>query len=227
MVRLGLFATESRFMVDIGSYIGQRKIWPSRGKHILAQYDAETIIVYQAYNHSLGNFAVQNGYFGGDFHYTRMSWIKPNFLWMMYRSGWGVKPNQEVTLAIRLSRTFFDKILDLAVPSSFHPENYQNQEEWQEAIKHSQVRLQWDPDHLPTGAPLDRKAIQLGLRGSILEEYGRKAILEITDLSAFVNEQREYAKSKSHQNLQCPIERIYIPSNPKTRLKLGLDSEPT
>jgi len=25
---------------------------------------------------------------------NRMTWIKPNFLWMMYRSGWASKKNQ-------------------------------------------------------------------------------------------------------------------------------------
>ena len=28
----------------------------------------------------------KNGHFGGEFSLNRMSWIKPNFLWMMYRS---------------------------------------------------------------------------------------------------------------------------------------------
>jgi len=46
-----------------------------------------------------------------------MSWVKPNFLWMMYRSGWGIKDNQEVTLALRISRAFFDSLLADAVPS--------------------------------------------------------------------------------------------------------------
>ncbi|MFM7854759.1 MAG: DUF4291 family protein [Flammeovirgaceae bacterium] len=25
---------------------------------------------------------------------NRMTWMKPNFLWMMYRSGWATKHNQ-------------------------------------------------------------------------------------------------------------------------------------
>ena len=65
--------------------------WPKSGRHILAQYDDETIVVYQAYRPSIGSFAAEHGYFGGEFSYSRMSWIKPNFLWMMFRSGWGTK----------------------------------------------------------------------------------------------------------------------------------------
>jgi hypothetical protein len=80
-----------------------------------------------------------------------MSWIKPNFLWMMYRSGWGTKPDQEVTLAVRLKREAFDFILAQAVRSTFVPEVYSIHQAWKERLALSQVRLQWDPDHDPSG----------------------------------------------------------------------------
>jgi hypothetical protein len=48
-----------------------------------------TFVVYQAYRPSIGAHALTHGAFGGDFCYSRMSWIKSNFLGMMYRSGWG------------------------------------------------------------------------------------------------------------------------------------------
>jgi hypothetical protein len=70
-------------------YAEQMKDWPQTGQHILAQFDDKTIIVYQAYRPGIGRFAVENGFFGGDFKYSRMSWIMPSFLWMMYRSQWG------------------------------------------------------------------------------------------------------------------------------------------
>ena len=109
----------SGFNIETESYAEQIQRWPESGRHILAQYDNETIIVYQAYRPEIGHFAADHGYFGGEFKYTRMSWIKPNFLWMMYRSDWGQSQGQEVVLAIRLRRTFFDSLLKQTVPSSF------------------------------------------------------------------------------------------------------------
>ena len=53
------------------------------------------------------------------FSLNRMSWIKPNFLWMMYRCGWATKADQEVVLAVRMKRSAFDEILRRAVHSSF------------------------------------------------------------------------------------------------------------
>src|SRR6185369_16959702 len=96
-------------------YFRQLRRWPATGRHILAQFDAGTVVVYQAYRPAIGLFAAQQQRFGGEFSLNRMSWIKPNFLWMMYRSGWGTKQGQEVTLAVRLRRTGFDQILERAV----------------------------------------------------------------------------------------------------------------
>src|ERR1700732_4440850 len=93
-------------------YSEQAKRWPAQGGHILAHWDEDAIIVSQAYRPAIGRFALEYGHFGGEeFSYARMSWIKPNFLWMMYRSGWGTKDGQEVTLALRVRRPFFDGLL--------------------------------------------------------------------------------------------------------------------
>ena len=115
------------------SYSEQLKIWPATGQHIMAQFDDGTIIVYQAYRPAIGRYAVQYGRFGGDFSFSRMSWIKPNFLWMMYRSGWGTKPDQEVTLALRVRRKFFDSLLAQAVPSTWDRERFAAEAEWSRA----------------------------------------------------------------------------------------------
>src|SRR6185295_11830730 len=104
--------------------------WPDSGQHILAQYDGASVVVYQAYRSSIADFAVAHQRFGGEFSLSRMSWIKPNFLWMMYRSGWGTKDGQEITLAVRLRRTGFDEILRQAVHSSYVPGTYASPENW-------------------------------------------------------------------------------------------------
>jgi len=162
-------------------YRDQAAGWPQEGRHILAQFDDETVVVYQAYRPAIGLFAAEHGTFGGDFSYSRMSWVKPNFLWMMYRAGWGTKEGQEVILALRLRRTFFDSLLAAAVPSSWDQDRYAEKEEWSLAVGRSDVRLQWDPDHHPSGAKLLRRAIQLGLRGEALEAFGRSELVEVID----------------------------------------------
>ncbi len=191
-------------------YLTQVQGWPQRGRHILAQFDTDSIIVYQAYRPAIGHYAVQHQTFGGEFSFTRMSWLKTNFLWMMYRSGWGTKPGQEVTLAIRIQRTGFERLLRTAVPSSFVAEVYPDQSAWADAVAHSAVRLHWDPDHDPSGAPVERRAIQLGLRDEALVQYAQDWVIEIEDISDFVAEQRRYAQTRAaYTQLHTPRESVY------------------
>ena len=98
--------------LQVESYEEQLKIWPRSGCEILAQYDEDTVIVYQAFNRRIAEYAIANQRFGGDdFDLNRMTWVKTNFLWMMYRSGWAVKKNQERILAIRIYLSAFEKFI--------------------------------------------------------------------------------------------------------------------
>jgi hypothetical protein len=210
-------------MIVTERYTEQVKAWPPQGRHILAQFDDSTIVVYQAYCSAIGRYAVEHGRFGGDFSFSRMSWVKPNFLWMMYRSGWGTKENQECTLALRIRRTFFDSILASAVPSTWDREMFESEDQWMDAVSRSSVRLQWDPDHHPSGAKLERRAIQLGLRGEVLAAFGQRELVEVLDLSDFVAEQRPRLSSAGLAELIMPRERVYRPSDPTVASRLGLD----
>jgi hypothetical protein len=193
-------------------YLDQKKRWPSSGRHVLACFDDETIVVYHAYSPAIGLFAARNGYFGGEYSYSRMSWLKPNFLWMMYRSNWGRSSGQEVVLAVRLRRDFFDSILKHAVASSFTSSRFATQDEWKSAVAQSEVRLQWDPDRFPNGDKEERRAIQLGLRGVTLESYGKREVVEIVNISEFVAAQRKNSTSERIDKLITPLERPYFPN---------------
>jgi hypothetical protein len=136
---------------------------------------------------------------------------------------WGTRPGNEVILAMRIRRAFFDAILAQAVPSYYDEDLYPEKEAWQAAVRGSSVRLQWDPDHDPAGAPLKRRAIQLGLRREVIRAYGQAEILEIIDLTGFVGAQRAHAESGDYAELLTPAERVYTPADPAIgeRLKLS------
>lgn len=193
-------------------YNDQRALWPAQGEHVLAHYDSDTIVVYQAFRESTGRYAVEHQCFGGpDYSFERMSWIKPNFLWMMYRSGWGTKPGQEMIVGLRICRSFFDRLLASAVTSSFDPTRHSSEAEWKVAVQSSEVRLQWDPDHLPDGSKCERRALQLGLRGSALRSLASAPeLVEVIDMSPFVAAQRTNAVA-DWTSLATPLERVYVP----------------
>jgi Domain of unknown function (DUF4291) len=203
------------------NYLEQVRSWPNAGRHILAQFDETSICVYQAYRPSIAEYAVANQRFGGEFSYSRMSWIKPNFLWMMYRAGWATKEGQERILAIRLPRTFFDELLRSSVRSSRDPERFDSEESWRLAVAESDVRLQWDPDHDPCGRALERRAVQLGLRGEMLRRYGEREVLSITDITDFVATQRRHVEGDVSL-LEVPSESVYVPEAIAART-VGID----
>lgn len=199
-----------RAPLPVQRHVDQLERWPEAGEHILAQYDDESIVVYQAYRPSIARYALEHGRFGGpDFSFGRMSWIKPNFLWMMFRSGWATKEGQEMVLALRLRRSFFDELLRQAVPSSWSASTHATKEAWSHALARSEVRLQWDPDHAPSGAKLPRRALQLGLRGSMLAAFASSdVLLEVIDMTGFVASQRPWATDDS-KTLMTPVEQVY------------------
>ena len=203
-------------------YLEQSVRWPASGRHIMAQSDEASVIVYQAYRPSIALYAVEHQRFGGDFSYSRMSWIKPNFLWMMYRAGWATKEGQEHVLAVRIRRPFFDDLLRQAVASSHDPRRFTSHADWQEAVAASDVRLQWDPDHDPLGKPLERRAVQLGVRGEMLRRYGEQEVLSITDITPFVAQQRVHVTGQLHL-LRTPEEAVYRPADAAAAMAVGID----
>lgn len=198
--------------LELESYASQRERWPSEGRVILAQYDDEEIVVYQAFHAVTARHAVEHQRLGGPrYSFSRMSWIKPNFLWMMYRCGWLEKEDAQArVLAIWITRAFFDEVLERAVPSGWDRERFATRADWQRAVKSSDVRLQWDPDHAPSGEKEARRAIQLGLRGETLRRFVNEATRKIEDVSDLVIRERE--NRLKLDRLMTPRERSYEPT---------------
>jgi len=224
---------EETYTIKTERYLDQKQRWPNEGKHIMAQYTNDAILVYQAYNKTIAKYAVENQKFDGcdSFSPNRMTWIKTNFLWMMYRSGWGSKDmNQVATLGIWLKRDAFERMLANMVHSGYKPSVYGSEEEYKKAVSRSSqsaygfVRLQWDPDHSPSGSPHPRRrAIQLGLK-RVVSFLGGEDILKIVDLSDFVAEQ---SVKKLTDELETPEEHVYpLPKELAESLMLNvLDGE--
>src|SRR3954454_6019352 len=115
-------------------------------RHVRAKFSAETIVVYQAYPPPIADAALAAGTFVAPFKRERMTWIKPSFLWMMYRSGWATKPGQERVLAVHITRAGFEEALVDACLSHFDPDVYADHEAWERRRSTTSVRVQWDPE---------------------------------------------------------------------------------
>lgn len=201
---------------------------PKEGQWITAHEAGNDIIVYQAYKPSIAAFAVQHQLLGGsDFSYNRMSWIKPNFLWMMFRCGWASKENQECVLAIWIDKVSFEEILTQAVFSSFNEKHYTSHDDWKNELTIKNVRLQWDPEHDPYGNKIERKAIQLGMKGDVLEKFGKQQIKKIEDITGFVKEQKQIIDNGQLDKLLVPGESVYRFINENIAPMIGAQNQKT
>ena len=158
-------------------------------RQIRAVYDEKTIRIYQAYNDAIADSVLESGTFvSPPFKLERMTWIKPSFLWMMYRSGWGKKDNgQNRILAIDISREGFEWALKHSLLSN-QAKNYENKEEWLKIKKATPVRIQWDPERDLHLQPLDHRAIQIGLTNEAVNLYVNEWVQKITEVTGFASQ---------------------------------------
>ena len=186
------------------------------GVHLfLGQWDEEGVWVYQAFCDEISDWALEHQRFGGPhFKPERMTWVKPSFAWILYRSGYSQKRKQERVLKIKVSHAALGGLLSRC------------------AIGHggggTLGRIQWDPARDLLAAEksgkeprklLRRRAIQIGLKGRLSVEYVDSviAIVDVTALARRVGE--AHAKKKPAAAAEAmaallselPHERPYMP----------------
>ncbi|MFY7670964.1 DUF4291 domain-containing protein [Tenacibaculum sp. MEBiC06402] len=183
----------------------------SKHQEIRAHYDNKTITVYQAYNKLIALPAIKNNKFEAPFSFTRMTWIKPSYLWLMERSNWGTKSNQDYILGIKLKRAFWEKALQMGILTDPDHHVYKSGFEWEQKFKEAKVHIQWDPERSIKGSKLQERTIQVGISRFLIEEYNNEWIEEIIDLTPLtkkINQLRKQGKYSEAKRL-VPKERVY------------------
>ncbi|MFC9297404.1 DUF4291 domain-containing protein [Streptomyces sp. NPDC057011] len=157
-------------------------------RRIRAHHTDTTITVYQAYAPRLGEPAARDNRFPPAWKRERMTWIKPSFLWMMYRCGWATKTDQETVLAIEITRSGFDEALRRACLSHYEPRTHTDRADWQRRLAGSPVRVQWDPERDLHLNPLPHRSLQLGLSGPASRAYADEWTVSIRDVTPLARE---------------------------------------
>lgn len=181
-------------------------------RQIRAVYTEDTIRVYQAYSHRIANPAIKAGTFvSPPFGMGRMTWIKPSFLWMMYRSGWATKPRQKRVLGIDITREGFEWALEHSCLAHHEELTYSSFEEWADRKAKTPVRIQWDPERDVNLDRLDYRSIQIGLSGEASYRYVKQWIKGITDLTDFVTRIRSQLDTSTPEAVlkELPNELVY------------------
>jgi len=179
---------------------------------IRAHYDDSTIRVYQAYSDAIADTALASGTFvSPPFKMDRMTWIKPSFLWMMYRAGWGNKDEgQKRILAIDITREGFEWALAHACLS--HADESMSEAQWQQHKDKSPVRIQWDPERDLQLHAQPHRAIQIGLGKGAVPLYVNEWIRGISEVTPLAREIEALVESQHYDKATAllPPERPYV-----------------
>lgn len=158
-------------------------------REIRAYYTNDFIRVYQAFNSSIAESAVYSQRFIPPyFKIQRATWLKPSFMWMMYRCGWATKENQERVLAVDITHEGFQWALSNSCLSHFDKEVYSTQSEWEKNKAGAPVVIQWDPERDIFLNKLAFKTIQIGLLPDASLLYITKWIVKISDITESVKQ---------------------------------------
>ncbi len=95
-----------------------------------------------------------------------------------------------------------------------------SREEWKKQIINSEVRCQFDPDRDIYGNPQPIRAIQLGLRGKMVDKYINEWIVSITDITENVKYLKSFRDSGNLTPDKLPREKEYIMKNFKEDLNV-------
>lgn len=178
---------------------------------IRALYGESTVTVYQAYDPAIGLPAAREGRFPEGWKRGRMTWIKPSFLWMMYRCGWGLKEGQRTVLALEISRDGFEWALRNACLSHYVRGFHADQATWKRELRQAPARVQWDPERdLRLGA-LPYRSLQLGLAGEASRRYADEWIASVRDVTALAHEVHALVREGrlDEARARVPEERVY------------------
>jgi hypothetical protein len=161
---------------------------------IRARYTDVTVTVYQAYTPAIGVPAARQGRFPASWKRERMTWIKPSFLWMMYRCGWGEKENQETVLAVEITREGFEWALRNAALSHYRRDVHADHDTWKRELRAAPARVQWDPERDLRLNPLEHRSLQLGLSGEASRRYADEWTVSITDVTPLAHRVHELVR---------------------------------
>jgi hypothetical protein len=183
-----------------------------------------TIIVYQAYSDPIATAAVASQSLSASplFNPARMTWIKPSWCWMMYRSGYSYKDaNQVRILALTMRLEDFWWLLRRARVTDEGGFKKGGEE----------VRVQWDPER---GVRLGRmewtRSVQIGVPRDLSGRWVEEMVVGIEDVTERAREMkkvldedvdRKVGRNELVEMGLVPVEEVVdVPEDVRARLRM-------
>lgn len=168
---------------------------------IRALFDDNCITVHQAYNEEVASAAVREKRLDASpSFWSRMTWIKPSFCWMMYRCGYSYKDaNQKRVLAIRMKHDNFIELLRLGGLAH------------QAHKRGESVVVQWDPERGPRLEKLQYRSLQVGIPPTLQEQWIGEWIESIEDVTEVAKKLKQRLESDPDVSASDLIDQGLLP----------------
>jgi hypothetical protein len=114
-------------------------------------------------------------------------------------------------LAVRITRSGWEKALSLAALTSFDRSIFRSPDEWEKQFRATPVHLQWDTERSLRAAALPYYSIQVGLSRHIIVEYVEQWVKGIEDLTPRVRKMYDLLQSGQGEKAKklLPPEKVY------------------
>jgi hypothetical protein len=182
-----------------------------------------TIIVYQAYSDPIATAAVASQSLSASplFNPARMTWIKPSWCWMMYRSGYSYKDaNQARILALTMRLEDFWWLLRRARLTD--EGGFKEGEE---------VRVQWDPERgVRLGRMEGTRSVQIGVPKNLSSRWVEEMVVGIEDVTERAREMKRVLDEDVDRKMGrdelvkmglMPVEEVVdVPEDVRARLRM-------
>lgn len=153
---------------------------------IRARFNQNRLTVYQGHSQSVADASLASGKLVLAPKAADSLWITTSFLDAMRDSDWAMREGQHRILSLHMTRQGFEWALDHAVSAGFDPERFDTETQWQRALAHSPVRVQWDQALSLNGKPAGYMTPRLGLALEARERFLSEWISDISDVTPHV-----------------------------------------
>jgi Domain of unknown function (DUF4291) len=161
-------------------------------RSLLATFDAERVIVWQAHSEAVAAYAVSHGRFGGpDWRAGRQTRFRFSLPSVLARTEWGTRPGRERILAVWVTRSGVETLLNQAVHAEADPAVYTTPMAWRLATRYANVSVSWHVDVDLLGAALPRETPRLGVRDLALRQLAEEFTVGIDDWTEWVRTHRQ------------------------------------
>jgi hypothetical protein len=160
---------------------------------LIASFDAESVVAYQAFPEALGAEIVARRGLGGGWRFDRHTRLQTSWRFVADRYAFGDRLHRSRILAIHVSRAGFDALVTAALTAEWDPALYKTSGAWRLATRFAPVLVEWI-DETP----------RFVVHGPLVRQLATEWVVDLRDVSAEFRALRD-GEARAPQEADYPV----------------------